>query len=128
MVCWPDLRECGSWPCSQSMTIPELEEFVNGNPVDLRLLKDYWGNGRDLDYFHDWEARAERVRIALWDLGKTALEDGMSMGDELEKLGRKVNAHGNVEILVITHGGFLGCLMDTEKGMALVYTPPLFQI
>jgi hypothetical protein len=126
VVCWGSLREIGSSASSKGSSIQELTEFVNGNPVDLSIVSSGWEDQVDMCESGGPE-RAQRVLRELYETYQVALgQCTMSMESEevharfLEKFDSRAGRGGNVEVLIVSHAGFLDLLMginpyETEK-------------
>ncbi|XMA14303.1 hypothetical protein WAI453_007094 [Rhynchosporium graminicola] len=87
------LKELGAKPCNNGSSIAELKtEFAN---LDLRceLLDEGWEKDNLWDEGPDGTRIALRIRTDILALATSAIEHN------------QVNAHGNVEILLFSHGG-----------------------
>ena len=121
IVALPELQETSDLPCDTGSPREKLEEEFDADGaakgvVDLRLVEDGWNSkqGRWSPAAEAIEARARDARIWLRSLGERAMERG------------EVNADGDVQIVVVTHGGYLhyftedwdGCERFTGTGWA----------
>ncbi|CZS94262.1 uncharacterized protein RAG0_04312 [Rhynchosporium agropyri] len=98
IVLWNTLKELGAKPCNNGSSIAELKtEFAN---LDLRceLLDEGWEKDSLWDEGPDRTRIALRIRTDILALATSAMEHN------------QVNAHGNVEILLFSHGGLLRTL------------------
>ncbi|CZT42863.1 uncharacterized protein RSE6_02815 [Rhynchosporium secalis] len=94
----PTIIELGAKPCNNGSSIAELKtEFAN---LDLRceLLDEGWEKDNLWDEGPDGTRIALRIRTDILALATSAIEHN------------QVNAHGNVEILLFSHGGLLRTL------------------
>ncbi|KAL2072770.1 hypothetical protein VTL71DRAFT_12113 [Oculimacula yallundae] len=98
IVLWNDLKELGRIPCNNGSKIEVLKEEFK----DLDLVCDYLDEGWEEVNLHDRQLTAVdiamKLRIDIRNLATTALEHN------------HVNAHGNIEIMIFSHGGLLGIL------------------
>ncbi|KAK3998313.1 histidine phosphatase superfamily [Cladorrhinum sp. PSN332] len=109
VVALPDIQEVSPFPCDCGSE-PEdlLKEFGGGaeGKVDLGLVKEGWNDkGIGSEYAPEMrklEVRAKRAREWFRDLGKDAEENDKE-----------------VNIVAVTHGGFLHFLTEDWDGMDL---------
>jgi broad specificity phosphatase PhoE len=103
------LKEKGHCPCNAGSGIAKLQEEFNDLNINYDRLEEGWEN-KNLDYgTHGWKPLAIEMRRELYLIGKEALEKG------------EVNADGNVEIVVTSHGGTLRTL-DGSKNSPMRYS------
>ncbi|CAD6447530.1 a91fb390-1aa4-400c-8e4a-4b264905ef70 [Sclerotinia trifoliorum] len=104
VVALPELQETSTLPCDTgSEPVALAEEFAGS--VDLELVTEGWNSkvGRWDANAPAIEKRAREARTWLRDLGIKAEESGVS----------------NVNIVVVTHGGFLHYLSDDWEDSTL---------
>jgi broad specificity phosphatase PhoE len=103
IIAYPNLREIGGGPtCAGSKMSVLLEELAGEMKVDTSLVPEGW-ESNDSETGMDIRERARKVRSELWEFGQEALK--YSEG----------KLQGNVEIAVVSHGGFLTWLVETKS-------------
>ena len=111
VIAWPALREYGTYPCNHGAPLEtlrtELAELDELNfltkPFDLSLVSEEWEIHRES--LSERPGRAARVRRELHALGVVAKRRTGGIWNGITIQG---NPDGrDVEILVISHGGFL---------------------
>lgn len=116
IIALPELQETSGLPCDTGSDLEDLAaEFAAGegegkykDVVDLHLVTDGWNvkEGRWSPASSAIEARARVARQFLLNLGQDALSSGQT------------NKDGNVEIAVVTHGGYLHYFTEDWDGHA----------
>ena len=104
VIAWHELREWGSSPCNTGRAVSKLRREWTDLPINLDLLPQGWEYNREFGR----EERVVRVRMQLRALAAVAVYGGMWNGIEFERY----QGSGNVEIAVVSHGGFLSDLAD----------------
>ncbi|KAJ8062995.1 hypothetical protein OCU04_008240 [Sclerotinia nivalis] len=104
VVALPELQETSTLPCDTGSEPAALAEEFAGS-VDLKLVTEGWNSkvGRWDANAPAIEKRAREARVWLRDLGVKAEERGIA----------------NVNIVVVTHGGFLHYLTDDWEDSTL---------
>lgn len=139
-IAWEQLREWGSAPCGTGTPLNQLEELVGGEKsclisfstpphtlrilsidicelglgIDLQLLSPGWELNKDRR--KDRAIRVKNVKKELLELGQTILHGGEWNGIDF----RPFPGDEDIDILVVSHGGFLSYLLGGEY-------MPLFQ-
>lgn len=114
VIAYPELREWGNLPCSTGSSREALEkEFPEA--VDLTLVPHGWEWNREslAPCLCARKQRVEEVRRQLWMLGLEALRRDGGKWKHLT-LAPRTREQQNVDILVISHGGFLGSLEGSD--------------
>lgn len=107
----PELQETSDLPCDTGSSPSKLtSEFSTGEYagcVDLSLVHEGWNSktGKWSPASSAIEARAKEARIWLRELAEEAHKKG------------EVNGNGDVEIVVVTHGGYLHYFTEDWVGM-----------
>jgi broad specificity phosphatase PhoE len=116
IIAYPDLREYGRIPSSTGASLEDLKIYKN--MVDLGLVDEGWETNYDVSRRHlrDGRTRDAKVRKELWRLGANALEKTKEWKHLV--VGGREDETRDVEIVVVTHGGFLFELLDV-KGESL---------
>jgi len=125
IIAWPELREW-SLPYGLCGTGSKLEKLVDefggeNGVVDFTLVEEGWqfnGEGKN------WKSRIERVKKGLWELGNMALsrEGGTWKGMQIAGRGQSdETGHKVVEIVVVSHGGFLSSLHGWKSEFGFLY-------
>jgi hypothetical protein len=83
--------------------------------VDTSLVPEGW-EGYEEDYPH---CRASNVRTELWELGQEALKESGGAWKGFEVYGK---AGRDVEILVVSHGGFLAKVVGSKSAYSKICT------
>ncbi|OCT53444.1 phosphoglycerate mutase family protein [Cladophialophora carrionii] len=104
----PDAQETSDYPCDTGSDVPVLKAFVEEQkwPVDLSLLTDTW-NVKTLENRYSPASAAIKARAR--DCRKLLREKARELargGDD------------NVEIVLVTHGGYLHYLTDDWEDAA----------
>ncbi|KAK4190983.1 histidine phosphatase superfamily [Podospora australis] len=105
IIALPDLQEVSPFPCDTGSEVEDLvKEF--GEKVDFGRVQEGWndkGPGSEFaPEMRKLEARAARARRWFWELGQK------EKGEEGEE---------EVNIVAVTHGGFLHFLTEDWDGM-----------
>ncbi|KAH9215316.1 hypothetical protein DL95DRAFT_445933 [Leptodontidium sp. 2 PMI_412] len=104
IVLWADLKELGPRPCNNGSGIETLKREFKDLDLDLGLLDEGWEERNAGLEYGGRRKLALNIRKTLYEISTTAIQD------------KRVDADGNVEILVISHGGLLSALTtDTNK-------------
>jgi len=112
IIAYPDLRENGKIPSSTGASLGDLKIYEN--MVDLGMVDDGWETKYEKrGKTRDGRERDARVRKELWKLGTAALNKKAGKWRHLDVGGRE-GGHKDVEIVVVTHGGFLSELVDVQ--------------
>ncbi|EXJ64042.1 hypothetical protein A1O7_00377 [Cladophialophora yegresii CBS 114405] len=104
----PDAQETSDYPCDTGSDVPVLKAFIEEQkwPVDLSLLTDTW-NVKTLENRYSPASAAIKARARdCRKLLREKARDLASNGDE------------NVEIVLVTHGGYLHYLTDDWEDAA----------
>lgn len=108
IIALPEIQETSDLPCDTGSSPQQLaEEFSTGKfagTIDLSLLKSDWNSktGKWSPASSAIEKRAREARIWLRDLAEKAHEERGGDGD--------------VEVVVVTHGGFLHYFTEDWEG------------
>jgi broad specificity phosphatase PhoE len=112
MVAYPDLREWSAQNCATGVSLSQLKEDckLEQLPIDINLVPENWEENNEFG-----KGRCKRVRKSLWTLGHEAMkkEGGLWHGVDVSR-GR---IHRNIEIVLVSHGGFLVDLTNSSKGI-----------
>jgi hypothetical protein len=110
MVAYPDLREWSTRKCATGVSLSQMKEDckLEQLPIDISLVSENWEENNEFG-----KGRCKRVRKSLWVLGHGAMEKegGLWHGVDVSR-GR---IHKNIEIVLVSHGGFLANLTQSPK-------------
>jgi len=79
-------------------------------PIDISLVPENWEENNEFG-----KGRCKRVRKSLWALGHEAMkkEGGLWHGVDVSR----GTIHRDIEIVLVSHGGFLADLTHLPKGV-----------
>jgi hypothetical protein len=112
MVAYPDLREWSTQKSATGVPLSQLKDDCKREqlPIDVSLVPENWEKNNEFG-----KGRCKRVRKSLWTLGHEAMEKegGLWHGVDVSR-GR---IHRDIEIVLVSHGGFLADLAQSPKGI-----------
>ena len=131
IVAWPKLREWGTARCCTGSPLTQLKKIAadceNGEnvPMDLSLIQEGWETPNDPEPKEVGRAaRAEHVRKELWKLGHQMLRVDGGKWNHL-KFPPNTNIGRDVEIVVVSHAGFLETLENPDQAVGKLWTSSL---
>jgi broad specificity phosphatase PhoE len=114
IVAYPDLREVGTGPASTGSSVEDIKVMLpeKHQISDTSLVPEGWEKNRQDTSAHI-KLRSNRVRRELWELGQQALKesDGKWKGYDVSR----GSTHENIEIVVVSHGGFLRRMLGLKR-------------
>jgi broad specificity phosphatase PhoE len=119
IVAYPDLREVGTGPASTGSSVEDIRAMLPERHYisDTSLVPEGWEKNCQ-DTSAQIKLRGNRVRRELWELGQQALKEsgGKWKGYDVSR----GSTHENIEIVVVSHGGFLRRMLGLNRKSELV--------
>jgi hypothetical protein len=100
IIACDSLREFGDSPCNTGHPISELEEKLQGLPINLRLIEKGWETGERIRYNRQLPAFKKVLKKDLYSFCYTLLRGGIWKGMYFEPF----SGEGDIEVVVVSHG------------------------